>query len=243
MKKKIINACAAFFPQYLTHWISSSPKHRWVSGTLIRSHLNLTDWILIPAQITEFRLVAYMSYFLQDVVSPATSPLLTFFQGIAGEKRDYSDVIKGRDSKTLWGIGGKALVRPCASDDQSLGYERSVENPVQDESEQSKETWLKIVNGPGLEAVASAPSVGQPYFHTSVLLMQIIGHHRWCGCIGPRSRLRTQEGKVRRSHPRGIVSSWRPRDYSARASIRSEYARRRWCNAHSRKPLSLARLY
>ena len=102
----------------------------------------------------------------QDAISPTTGPLLRFFQGFARDQRDYSDVIKTSESKTLWGIGGKELLRPCPSSGQGLGYESSVESPLQDESEQHKAALLKIVNGPGLEAVTSAPSVGQLYFHT-----------------------------------------------------------------------------
>ena len=99
-----------------------------------------------------------------DVASPATRPLLSFLLNFVGEERDYLDVIKHMDGKALWGIGRKALARPCLSEtsDESSqsGTSEGSQDEIPDESAQDETALLNIINGPGLQAVTPGPTVG-----------------------------------------------------------------------------------
>lgn len=99
------------------------------------------------------QLVSNVTHARKDVASPATSPLLSFLLHFAKEERNYVDVIKDTKGEVLWELGRKALIPACtpSPDDSS---------DVVDESEQDKEKFLDIINGPGLKAVPPGTTVG-----------------------------------------------------------------------------------
>lgn len=100
---------------------------------------------------------------LRDVASPATGPLIGFLVNFAKEDGDYLDVLRQKDHKKLWKIGREFIPEPCVSDSSQpepseTGDSKSDSN-IPDESAQNEADLLKLVNGPGLQPVATAPTV------------------------------------------------------------------------------------
>ncbi|KAK6533410.1 hypothetical protein TWF694_002355 [Orbilia ellipsospora] len=106
----------------------------------------------------------------RDVSSPATNALLGFLVHFAEQKKEYEDVIKKVDGKSLWLTGLEESSRPEISGpsarqagksySQTEGVDFSLsDDRIPDESAQDQESLLNIVNGPGLQPVPKSLSV------------------------------------------------------------------------------------